>query len=177
MSDSDSPAGPTGGGGFDFARLVPQRSFGLKLMLVCVLAAMMAIPAIFVWVLVYSRSNDAQQAIAEVVQLRGGPAMRYEDPDRPTPGSTNRNSEMMVEVTTKLPLPVLGAINFEYTGSAVPPITAAERERFKQNLKFALPFSDSSQFHVGARWWTEEQTTTTPFVDRAQLYLGVQLKR
>jgi inner membrane protein len=33
---------------------------------------MMAIPAVFVWALVYSRSSDASNAIMEVAQLRGG---------------------------------------------------------------------------------------------------------
>ncbi len=56
----------------DFSRYVPQRSFGLKLLLVCALAVLMAIPAGFVWMLVYARSTDANIAIAEVAQLRGG---------------------------------------------------------------------------------------------------------
>jgi inner membrane protein len=73
MSDLDSPVRPNPGGGYDFTRLLPQRSFGLKLILVCVLALMMAIPAGFVWVLVYARSSDARDAIYEVSALRGGP--------------------------------------------------------------------------------------------------------
>lgn len=71
MSDSDSSA-PSQGGGFDVARLLPQRSFGLKLILVCALALMMAIPAGFVWVLFNARYHDAQAAIFEVADLRGG---------------------------------------------------------------------------------------------------------
>lgn len=73
MSDSPSPARPNEGGGYDLSRLLPQRSFGLKLMLVCALAFIMAIPAGFVFMIVYSRSNDAQTAIYEVAALRGGP--------------------------------------------------------------------------------------------------------
>jgi inner membrane protein len=67
----DTPDRPTGGG-FDFSRLVPQRSFGLKLILVCALAFVMAVPAIFVWSLVYMRSTDATRAVEEVAQMRGG---------------------------------------------------------------------------------------------------------
>jgi inner membrane protein len=48
------------------------RSFGLKLLLVCALAVMMAIPAGFVWMLVYARSSDANRAVIEVSQMRGG---------------------------------------------------------------------------------------------------------
>src|SRR5262249_57865789 len=73
MSDSVTPARPNEGGGYDLARFLPQRSFGLKLILVCVLALMMAIPAGFVWVLVYARTTDAEAAISEVAALRGGP--------------------------------------------------------------------------------------------------------
>ncbi|MDP3738097.1 MAG: cell envelope integrity protein CreD [Hyphomonadaceae bacterium] len=72
MSDSVAPPRPNEGGGFDISRLVPQRSFGLKLILVCTLALMMAIPAVFVWALLYSRSTDANRAIEDVAQLRGG---------------------------------------------------------------------------------------------------------
>ncbi len=63
MSDSVDPARPNQGGGYDFTRLLPQRSFGLKLMLVCALALMMAIPAGFVWVLVYARSSGYQTGV------------------------------------------------------------------------------------------------------------------
>ena len=72
MSDSVAPPRPNEGGGFDISRLVPQRSFGLKLILVCTLALMMAVPALFVWALIYQRSSDANRAINDVAQLRGG---------------------------------------------------------------------------------------------------------
>jgi inner membrane protein len=59
-------------GRIELSRFLPQRSFGLKLLLVCGLALVMAIPAGFVWALVYSRSSDAGAAVAEVAQRRGG---------------------------------------------------------------------------------------------------------
>lgn len=71
MSDSVTPARPEDGR-LDLSRFLPQRSFGLKLLLVCALALVMAIPAGFVWALVYSRSSDAGAAVAEVSQRRGG---------------------------------------------------------------------------------------------------------
>lgn len=72
MSDSATPSRPDDGR-LELSRLLPQRSFGLKLLLVCGLALIMAIPAGFVWALVYSRSSDAGSAVAEVSQRRGGP--------------------------------------------------------------------------------------------------------
>lgn len=72
MSDSVAPPRPNEGGGFDFARLVPQRSFGLKLILVCALALAMAVPAGFVWMIFSSRAMAAQTAIYEVTNLQAG---------------------------------------------------------------------------------------------------------
>ncbi len=72
MSDDTTTPPGSDGAGKDFTRYLPQRSFGLKLILVCGLALLMAIPAGFVWALIYDRSNDAQNAVFEVSQLRGG---------------------------------------------------------------------------------------------------------
>lgn len=72
MSDSVAPARPNEGGGYDFTRLVPQRSFGLKLILVCALALAMAIPAGFVWAIFSSRAIAAQNAVYEVTNLQAG---------------------------------------------------------------------------------------------------------
>lgn len=73
MSDSVAPPRPNEGGGYDFARLLPQRSFGLKLILVCALALAMAIPAGFVWMIFSSRAVAAQNAVYEVTNLQAGP--------------------------------------------------------------------------------------------------------
>ncbi len=72
MSDETTNPRQPGERGGDYTRYLPQRSFGLKLILVCGLALLMAIPAGFVWALIYDRSNDAQGAVFEVSQLRGG---------------------------------------------------------------------------------------------------------
>lgn len=71
MSDSPMPAHPQGGG-YDIARLVPQRSFGLKLMLVCALALSMAVPAAFVYMIFSSRAMNAEAAIFDVTSLQAG---------------------------------------------------------------------------------------------------------
>lgn len=70
---SSAEPGPSGGGGgFDFSRLLPQRSFGLKLIIVCVLALAMAVPAAFVYRLIYQRATDAENAVDDIASLRGG---------------------------------------------------------------------------------------------------------
>ena len=81
MSDETPQTGalPTGGEGnggrmpgADITRYLPNRSIGLKLLLVCALALAMAIPAGFVWALVYERAHNAESAVDEVSQTRGG---------------------------------------------------------------------------------------------------------
>jgi hypothetical protein len=108
------------------------------------------------------------------VQLRGGPGVRYDETDR----DSAERSELFIEVTTKVPLPVLGLCSLEYTGSALTAVTATERERLNSNVRFAKPLADGwSELQFGARWWSEDAAIATPWVDRAQLYLGLQLRR
>lgn len=56
----------------DPARL-PGRSMGLKLIVVCFLALVMSIPALFVWALIEDRSDRAKEVTTEVTNLVGGP--------------------------------------------------------------------------------------------------------
>lgn len=60
---------------YDRARLsaAPRRSAGLKLLLVCGLALMMSIAALFVFALLMERSNRAERVANEVGGLMGGP--------------------------------------------------------------------------------------------------------
>jgi len=51
---------------------VPQRSFGLKLILVCALALSMAAPAAFVHMIFSSRAMSAEAAIFDVTSLQAG---------------------------------------------------------------------------------------------------------
>ncbi len=52
---------------------IPRRSMGLKLLLVCALALVMAIPALFVFALLMDRTHRAGEVTREVSQLLGGP--------------------------------------------------------------------------------------------------------
>ncbi|MEM8633302.1 MAG: inner membrane CreD family protein, partial [Pseudomonadota bacterium] len=72
MTDTTDMSGPPGGARASFGTLIPRRSTGLKLLLVCGLALLMAIPALFVYGVVYERSNGAQQALNEVAAKVGG---------------------------------------------------------------------------------------------------------
>ena len=51
----------------------PARSMGLKLLLVCALALLMTIPALFVLGLLSERRNSAEKVVTEISELVGGP--------------------------------------------------------------------------------------------------------
>ncbi|WP_299175182.1 cell envelope integrity protein CreD [uncultured Brevundimonas sp.] len=73
----DSPATPFEISAATAARLAlgkatPRRSLGLKLLLVCALALLMSIPALFVFGLLMDRSNRADRVATEVGDLMGG---------------------------------------------------------------------------------------------------------
>ena len=56
-----------------FTGVTTSRSMGLKLIIVCVLALVMTIPALFVWSLIEDRSQRAGEVVKEVGGLVGGP--------------------------------------------------------------------------------------------------------
>src|SRR5262249_32655638 len=99
-----------------------------------------------------------------------------DDSTRVPRGQSPERSELFLEIVTRLPVPLVGPINVEYSGIAIPAATSRERDRAEQDLKFALPFSPGGQFHVGAKLRWEDTPTVTPWADRMQLYMGVQVK-
>jgi hypothetical protein len=108
------------------------------------------------------------------VQLRTGPAVRFDDTGTLSKGQSPEHSELFVEAVTKLPVPVLGPLNLEYSTYAVPAATPSDRNQINQDFKVALPIA-GGQFHVGAKYkW--EAANSTPWMDRMQLYMGVQNK-
>jgi hypothetical protein len=113
--------------------------------------------------------------LMQEVQIRGGPAVRYDDTEKLSPGQSPERSELFLEAATKVPVPVIGALNVEYTGNTVPPATPADRNAVNQDVKLALPFNGGGQFHVGAKYkW--ETASATPWMDRMQVYMGFQNK-
>lgn len=86
-------------------------------------------------------------------------------------------SEFFLEMTTKLAVPLLDVpFDVEYSGVALPALTPADHDRVSTDIRVALPMT-GGKFHVGARWTTDDAPTTAPWVERAQLYLGLDLKR
>ncbi|MEO1187444.1 MAG: cell envelope integrity protein CreD [Pseudomonadota bacterium] len=92
MTEQSSPVGARRT--FNIAALLPQRSAGLKLVLVCALAALMTIPAMLIHNIVFERSTGLDRAIAQVSETAGGqqsvlgpvltlPYLHLPDPENP----------------------------------------------------------------------------------------------
>jgi hypothetical protein len=107
------------------------------------------------------------------IQVRSGRSKANYDTDTESmfPGKVTT----FFELATKWP--VLGRLNLEYTGKAIPAPTSADHDVWKQELKLALPFSDSGQFHVGARYRWEDAATQSPWHERMNVFIGLQMKR
>lgn len=91
---------------------LPTRSVGLKFLLVCILAVLMALPAFAIFGLIYDRTSRADEVIAEVGQRYGGEqtftgpilaapfrqviAAPPAAPDNPRPQTTVRNGWYVV---------------------------------------------------------------------------------
>jgi hypothetical protein len=101
------------------------------------------------------------------VQLRYATLMSYESA---TPGRV----QPALEVLAKLPL--LGPLSLEYTGAAIPAVARTDLDQLKSELRLAYPLAGDNELEFGARYRWDVTTTPTPWVDRAQLFLGVKLR-
>lgn len=95
---------------------LPTRSVGLKFLLVCILAVLMALPAFAIFGLIYDRTSRADEVVAEVGQRYGGEqtftgpilaapfrqviAAPPASPDNPRPQATVRNGWYVVFAKT-----------------------------------------------------------------------------
>jgi len=112
------------------------------------------------------------------VQLRYGTLLNYADvygvtrfQERPQPA---------FEVLARLPL--VGSWLVEYTGSALPALDTTVRDQLRSELRFAVPLNNGdNEFEIGARYrWDVAPTpaaAATPWVDRAQLFMGLKFRR
>ena len=102
------------------------------------------------------------------LQLRYATLLSYaglEGPGRAQPA---------VEVMARLPL--VGPLELEYTGSAIPAVARSDTDQFKQELRFAYPLRGDNEVEFGARYRWEYTLTPSPWHDRAELFFGVKLR-
>jgi hypothetical protein len=101
------------------------------------------------------------------LQLRYATLMSYEVT---TPGRV----QPALEVLAKLPL--MGPLSLEYTGAAIPAVARTDLDHLKSELRLAYPLKGDNELEFGARYRWDITQTPTPWVDRAQLFLGVKLR-
>ena len=146
---------------------LPHRSAGLKLLLVCALALLMAIPALFVYGVVNERTTGQERAIADVSERVGGaqtvlgpflavPYARYPNPKQP--------DEAVYDI----------AVAFAETGSATADVSVEEKRRGI----YAVPVI-SADLAFTARFDPEALRSAlpedaTPIWSDARLYVGAQ---
>ena len=133
------------------AAKIPARSMGRKLLLVCLLALLMTIPALFVFALLGDRTHRAQQVSAEIGQLVGGPqtflgpvlAIPYTAPGTaaaappPPPGVTTTTAV----TATPVPTTISGVhIVFPDTARA----TVATTSEVRRRSLFEVPVYDAN---------------------------------
>lgn len=106
------------------------------------------------------------------LQLRYATLLSYAD--SVTTGRFQERAQPAVEVMARMPL--YGPLEIEYTGSAVPAVSRTDTDQLRQELRLALPLRGDNELEFGARYRWDYAQETTPWVDRAQLFLGVKLR-
>ena len=107
------------------------------------------------------------------LQLRTGPVVNYADVYNPVKSS--EKSQLSVELQAKLDL--FGPLQLQYSGEALPALVQADHRTLLQDLKIALPFGTNQELHIGAKYRWEDTLSSTPWLDRAQLYMGLKFQR
>jgi hypothetical protein len=106
------------------------------------------------------------------MQLRTGPVVNYADVYNPV--KSTEKSQLSVELQAKLAL--FGPLQLQYSSEALPAFSPVDRHTILQDLKIALPFGTNREFQFGAKYkW--EDLSQTPWMDRAQLYMGLKFER
>jgi len=158
---------PQGPAASPLSGFLPKRSAGLKLILVCALALLMAIPAIFVYGVVSERTSGQARALAEVAERVGGeqavlgpvlavPYSRAPNPDKP--------DQVIYDI----------AIAFAETGTIAADTQVEIRERGIYGIPvFRSTLAIEARFTPGALAAALPDGASPAWAD-ARLFLGVQ---
>jgi hypothetical protein len=106
------------------------------------------------------------------VQLRYATIFAYADMYR----STRFTERTLPTVEVLANRSLIGPLQIEYMGTAVPALTPSERDQFRQELRFALPFQGENELEFGARYRWEYGPGALPWADRAQLFFGLKFR-
>ncbi len=106
------------------------------------------------------------------LQLRYGTLFSYADPN--SHGRFQERAQPAVEVMARMP--IFGPLEIEYSGAAVPAVTRSDTDQLRQELRLALPLRGDNELEFGARYRWDYLQATTPWADRATLFLGVKFR-
>lgn len=106
------------------------------------------------------------------LMVRGGPMVTYGDVVTPNAGF--QRSQLAIEVMAETP--IYKSLRVEYFGSALPALLPIDRDQLSTDLRLAVPLGKDGEFHVGASYRWENTLSPTPWVDRAQLYFGIEFR-
>jgi hypothetical protein len=104
------------------------------------------------------------------VQLRYATLLSYAD--ELNAGRFQERAQPAVELMARMP--IIGPLELEYSGSAIPALTRTDNDRLKQELRLALPLRGDNELEFGARYQWEYAPVSTPWFDRAQLFFGLK---
>jgi len=169
MTDTTSPAGnspPENFAAQALSSLFPHRSVGLKLLLVCFLALIMAIPAMFMYEIVRERTAGQQTAFHEVAERVGGhqsvlgPVLALPYAHTPDPNKSTRTYYGV-------------AIAYAETGSVETNVTVEERKRGIHGIPVYDARMDFTATFLPNALKDALPATAEPIWSDARLYLGV----
>jgi hypothetical protein len=107
------------------------------------------------------------------LQVKGGPTVAYADLYTPT--RFHEASQMSIELQAKMAL--YGPLQLQYIGEALPAMTPNDHDQLKNDFKLAIPFGVGNQFYLGAKYLWNGPTPSNSWLDRTQLYFGLQFTR
>jgi hypothetical protein len=107
------------------------------------------------------------------LQLKTGTVMTYADTLSSTARSQER-SQLSVALQAKLDL--FGPLQLQYSGEALPAMAQSGRTLLT-DVKLAMPLGSNQEMYLGAKYKWEDSLAPTPWLDRAQLYMGLKFQR
>jgi len=108
------------------------------------------------------------------IQIRGGRSVT--NYDSTIVDTVPERIRSFYEINTKWP--VWRIFNLEYTQETHFAGAPDEHDTLNQDVRLAMPLSDTGQFHIGAKYYRYlDGAPTTPWLERLQFYLGLQYKR
>jgi inner membrane protein len=155
---------------------LPSRSIGLKFLLVCALAVLMAIPAFMVFGLIYDRTSRAEAVVQEVGQRYGG-EQTFTGPVLVAPYKVTVVPEPTQEVPQPRPTVRTGwYVVFAETGAASADVTVDEKRRGSGGLFKVRTYTAALDFTARFNLLDEPRAAPDGAVidwSRAAILLGV----